>query len=123
MSLHLAKTSCRHTSAHALVALQRSSCFCHAHLQQVDVCDTMLIKQLADSRDRADIVLGIGKEVVWHHALQLLFLLHMAGGIAGHVRVVAELQVALLVADSRRDNCDLNTDGRSGNELPGQRFF
>lgn len=80
------------------------------HLEQVYVCDALLFHELADSDDRADAVLGVCKEVVRHHALKLLLLCHMAGGVAGHVRVVPELQFASSIAEGCRNDCHLQSN-------------
>ena len=51
----------------------------------------MLLHEAADSGHRTCPVLAAIEEAIWHDApLQLLLLLHMAGGVARHCRVVPE---------------------------------
>ena len=58
---------------------------------------TMILHQLTHSGDRACTVLAVCEEEVRHHLpLQIHLLLHMAGGVAGHVGVKPHLELAQL---------------------------
>ena len=81
-----------------------------AHLEQINMLDLVVTHDVTDSRDRAHNVLGILEEEVRHCiSLQVKLLLYMAGGIARHDWIVAELELAWFCAYCCWNDLNLRT--------------